>query len=113
MTVCLGGPMFALRDLISLDDQYPSPPGLRDCFGDRYLCGRNMMFRAVRSMFLSRGGTYREACQFELGRRYLIAPLLSLTDILNTSVIPYKANASCFEAVAATNEQLDISELFL
>lgn len=98
--------MFRLRDLIWLDDQYTSGQGYQDCLGDRYLCARNKLFNTLRYLFLGRGGEYRCATEFELGRRYLVSPLLCLNDILESSVIPYKANRASAEAIVARNATL-------
>lgn len=91
---------FTLADLLWIDDQYGGNLGLADCFGDRFLCSRNALFNAVRRAFLKIGGNFREATGFELGRRYLVAPLLCLEEILQTNTVPYRASVPTVRIVA-------------
>jgi hypothetical protein len=100
--------MFRLRDLLWVDEQFSDSIAVSDCFGDRFLCGRNRVFRGLRKMFLDAGGSYREANAFDLGRRYLVAPLLCLEEILTTSTVPYRSNRAAVQALVDRNPQLEL-----
>lgn len=100
--------MLDLATLIWVDDQYDSSQALRDCIGDRYLCAQNMIFAAVRAMFLSAGFQY-SSDPSRLWRDYNNGSLFFLQDIIEERTVPYRDNLVTLKRVLARNPSLTIS----
>ncbi|HVW87104.1 MAG TPA: hypothetical protein VHB50_20600 [Bryobacteraceae bacterium] len=93
-------------------DNCPSPEGLPDAVGDRYLCRHNPIFAAIRRAALRYG--YRFSAEdTPLWRDYQAFSLMTLHRILESKTIPYLDNGNCFRRLTENHRGARIPPDFL
>lgn len=93
-------------------DEGDAPNGLRDSFGDRYLCAHSTLFRRVRDISIELGYKYSRE-DTPLFRDYHAIPLLTLRSILAERTIPYLDNRTSVTRLLQAEPKLALPAGFL
>jgi len=81
--------------------------GVSECFGDRYLCRSNVVFRKLRHLFFSLQFRYSTS-NGELGKDYAVLPLFMLTELLREGIVPVLSNVGVLQRLVSRQPEIQI-----
>jgi len=93
-----------LETLLRMDEEFPHELALSDCVGDSYLYANNAIYRKIRNLVLDLGFTPSSQIS-EMWLDYNAFSLLTLTDILESRVLPYCSNKGTLQRMARRSPQ--------